>query len=128
MPLTKSPRPKLKFHPHAYLFITDALNEAQTALGRDHQSETSGHVSARELLNGVRSLGQRRFGMMTTAVFRFWGITSTGDVGRIVFELIELGEMKKTDNDQFGDFVDIFSFNDAFDTEYVVDVSKAFQG
>ncbi len=127
MPVTKSPRPELKFHPHAYLFITDALADAQTAFGRDQQSATGGHVSARELLGGVRSLGQRRFGMMATAVFRHWGISSTGDIGRIVFELIDLGEMKKTDNDQFSDFVDIFSFDDAFDTEYVIDVSKAFQ-
>ncbi|WP_010582569.1 Minf_1886 family protein [Schlesneria paludicola] len=127
MPLTKSPRPKLKFHPHAYLFITDALSEAQTSSGRDHQSETGGHVSARELLEGVRTLGQRRFGMMATAVFQHWGISTTGDVGRIVFELIELGEMKKTDNDQFGDFVNVYSFDDAFNSDYAIDVSKAFK-
>lgn len=65
--------------------------------------------------------------MMAPAVFQFWGMSSTGDVGRIVFELIELGEMKKTDNDQFGDFVDVYSFESAFNAEYAIDVSKAFK-
>ena len=127
MHVTKSPRPKLSFHPQAYLFTTDALSEAQTACGRDQKSETGGHVSARELLEGIRSLGQRRFGMMATTVFRHWGISSTADIGRIVFEMIELGDMKKTDNDQFDDFIDVYSFNEAFGANYVVDVSKAFK-
>jgi len=127
MPLTKSPRPKLKYHPHAYHFVTDALSEAQVAYGRDHQSETGGHISARELLDGVRTLGQRRFGMMAKTVFRCWGILSTADIGGIVFEMIELGTMKKTDNDQYNDFVEVFSFDDAFGTEYAIDVSKAFK-
>lgn len=126
MPVTKSPRPELNFHPHAYPFITEALTEAQMVLGRDRSPEAGGHVSARELLNGVRSLGQRRFGMMAPTVFRFWGISSTADFGRIVFEMIEMGEMKKTDNDQFDDFIEVYSFGDAFGTEYAIDISKAF--
>jgi uncharacterized repeat protein (TIGR04138 family) len=127
MPITKSPRSQLKFHPHAYLFINDALTVAQEAFGRDKHSETGGHISARELLDGVRLLGQRRYGMMAPTVFRSWGILSTEDVGRIVFEMIDLGEMKKTEHDQYSDFVEVFSFDDAFNVEYVIDVSKAFK-
>lgn len=65
--------------------------------------------------------------MMASTVLRHWGISSTADIGRIVFEMIELGDMKKTDNDQFDDFVDVYSFNQAFEAEYVVDISKAFK-
>jgi uncharacterized repeat protein (TIGR04138 family) len=60
-------------------------------------------------------------------VFRFWGISATADIGRIVYEMIDLGEMKKTENDQFDDFVEVFSFNEVFDEKYVVDISKAFK-
>ena len=127
MHVTKSPRPKLSFHPQAYLFTTDALSEAQSACGRDHKSETGGHVSARELLDGIRALGLRRFGMMATTVFRHWGISTTADIGRIVFEMIELGDMKKTENEVFEDFVDIYSFDEVFIRDYAVDVSKAFK-
>ena len=127
MPLTKSPRAKLKYHLQAYCFVTDALTEAQATIGREHESETGGHISARELLDGVRLLGQRRFGMMAKTVFRCWGVLATADIGEIVFEMIERGEMKKTENDQFSDFVEVFSFDDAFDADYVIDVSKAFK-
>ena len=127
MPATKSPRPKLQFHPHAYLFITDALADAQAAITRERKTETGGHISARELLDGFRLLGQRRFGMMAIAVFRNWGISSTADVGRMVFEMVELGKMKKTESDQFSDFVEVFSFEEAFGSEYVIDISKAFK-
>jgi uncharacterized repeat protein (TIGR04138 family) len=127
MPATKTSRPKLKFHPQAYLFVNDALNEAQAAFGRSKQSESGGHISARELLEGVRMLGQKRFGMMAPTVLRFWGILSTADVGRMVFELIELGEMNKTENDQFSDFIGVFEFDSAFGADYVIDVSKAFK-
>lgn len=126
MPVTKSPRPELNFHPQAYRFTTDALSEAQSAFGREQNSEAGGHVTPRELLEGVRSLGQRRFGMMAPTVLRHWGVSSTADIGRIVFEMIDRGDMKKTENDQFEDFVDVFSFQDAFDRQYVIDVSKAF--
>ncbi len=127
MPLTKSPRSKLLFHPQAYLFINDALSVAQDVYGRDKLSETGGHILPRELLDGFRQLGQRRYGMLAPVVFRNWGISTTADVGRIVFELIELGEMKKTDSDQFSDFVDVYSFDDAFNADYSIDVSKAFK-
>lgn len=127
MPLTKSPRAKLKYHPHAYCFVTDALTEAQVAIGRDRENEAGGHISARELLEGVRLSAQRRFGMMAKTVFRCWGILATADIGEIVFEMIERGEMKKTENDQFSDFVDVYSFDDAFESDYIIDVSKAFK-
>lgn len=127
MPITKSPRSRLKYHPQAYLFINDALAVAQEAFGRDKTSETGGHILPRELLDGVRLLGQRRYGMMAPSVFRTWGIITTADVGEIVFEMVELGEMKKTDDDRMSDFVDVFSFDDAFNAGYAIDVSKAFK-
>jgi uncharacterized repeat protein (TIGR04138 family) len=127
MPITKLPRAKLKFHPDAYRFINDALSVAQEDYGRDKKQEKGGHILPRELLEGVRRLGQRRYGMMALAVFRNWGMTSTADVGQIVFEMIDLGEMKKTEEDRLIDFVDVFSFEEAFNTDYAIDVSKAFQ-
>ena len=103
------------------------MSVAQEELTLIRQTECGGHISARELLDGVRKLGLRRYGMMAPSVFRYWGITSTDDFGRIVFECIDLGKLKKTDQDQFSDFVEVFSFDDAFNNHYVIDVSKAFK-
>lgn len=127
---TSSRRFRLRFHPQAYLFVTEALRLAQELLGREPGAEPveedSAHISGRELLDGVRVLGQRQFGMLAPSVFKAWGIESTEDVGHIVFELVERGELRKTDQDQISDFRDVFSFETVFQQEYPLDVSKAF--
>ncbi|MEZ6048974.1 MAG: hypothetical protein R3C11_26040 [Planctomycetaceae bacterium] len=59
--------------------------------------------------------------------FRRLGIQTTDDFGRIVFELIEQGEMRKTDKDRLEDFFSVYEFNTAFDKEYEIDVTPVFR-
>ena len=113
------------FHPLAYKFVFSALRFTQEQLGRDRSSEATGHISGTELLDGIRLLGLQHFGMLSIAVFKKWGITSTGDFGRIVFELIEAGEMRKTQNDQLDDFIDVYEFNKVFKEDYSLDTTQA---
>jgi two-component system phosphate regulon sensor histidine kinase PhoR len=70
------------------------LKFTQEQLGRDRRSEVSGHISGPELLDGLRKLALEHFGMLSIAVFKYWGVTSTDDFGHIVFEMIESGEMR----------------------------------
>jgi uncharacterized repeat protein (TIGR04138 family) len=88
----------------AYKFVFSALRFTQEQLGRDRSTEATGHISGPELLDGIRRLGLQHFGMMSIVVFKTWGIHSTDDFGKIVFQLIEAGEMRKTDDDQLHDF------------------------
>jgi uncharacterized repeat protein (TIGR04138 family) len=44
-----------------------------------------------------------------------------------VFELIDRGEMKKTERDQLSDFSHLYDFDEAFVDDYVIDVQKAFR-
>lgn len=114
------------YHKNAYQFVFAALRHAQENLGRDRNNNSTGHVSGRELLEGVRELAQQHYGLMTVSVFAKWGIHCTEDFGKIVFELIESGEMKKTDDDHLEDFVDLYDFKKAFVEDYIVDTAKAF--
>lgn len=121
--------PELRFHQNAYRFLFAALRRTQQGLGRsqahgpdDHRA----HISGGELLNGIREFALEQFGLMSLTVFHCWGIRTTEDFGRMVFELIERGEMRKTDSDQLSDFYDVFDFADAFDRQYHIDVSRAF--
>ncbi len=117
-----------KYHRNAYEFVFDSLRYTQELLDRHLQSEEeSAHISGQELLNGVRQLAQERYGLMAETVFRQWGVHSTEDFGRIVFELIERGEMRKTERDQLADFVDVYDFHQALDIDYVIDVRNAFK-
>jgi len=119
-----------QYHPEAYQFIFAALRHTQQLLDRSVASgpeDEDAHISGRELLEGVRELALEQFGLMTNVVFRQWGIHATEDFGRIVFELVERGEMRKTDRDQLKDFIDIYNFEEVFDRGYEFDTGKAFQ-
>jgi uncharacterized repeat protein (TIGR04138 family) len=112
-----------RYHPHSYQFVYQALRFTQQVLDREAESEDA-HISPGELLQGIRGLALEQFGLMTRCVFRHWGVRSTDDFGRIVFELIERGEMSKTDRDQLSDFFGVYDFEDAFDRSYRIGIGK----
>ncbi len=125
---TQTLRPKpLRYHPQAYVFVTEALRQAQELVGKDSaEDEESAHISGRELLEGVRVLGLKQYGMMAPCVFSAWGIGATEDFGHIVFEMVERDELRKTERDQLSDFCDIYAFIEAFQESYAIDTAKAF--
>jgi uncharacterized repeat protein (TIGR04138 family) len=51
-----------------------------------------------------------------------WGIRSTDDVGAIVFNMIDIGQMRKTRADKREDFQGVYDFAEAFarDLSFVV--------
>lgn len=120
----------LGYHPNAYQFVNEALHYTQQKLGRipgRNVSEDDAHITGPELVEGIRELALKQFGLLTRVVFHTWGIHATDDFGRIVFELIEQQAMRKTESDQLSDFFDLYDFEDAFDRKYEIDVSCAFQ-
>ena len=127
------------FHPDAYEFLKMALRftvHNTPRMNNDESAEQSPpepgvpdesqHVTGQELLEGIRRYALEQFGLMTTWVFQHWGIDTTEDWGRMVFELIDRGEMYKTEHDQLSDFAEVYSFEHAFDLEYEIDTSPAF--
>ena len=128
-PAMQTRRRARAFHPDAYRFVFAALQYTQEELERamsDDIDDESGHISGPELLDGVRALGLRQYGFLARTVFESWNVRSTADFGRIVFELIERGEMRKTDRDQESDFCDVYEFDQALEQAYEVDTAVAF--
>jgi len=128
---------RLRFHPNAYPFVFASLRFTQEMLDRlpnresgpgvEVEVEEDAHISGGELLEGVRRFAQEQFGCLAKTVFNQWGLTRTEDFGRIVFELVERGDMKKTDNDRIDDFIDVYDFDDALLRDYQIDTSSAFK-
>jgi uncharacterized repeat protein (TIGR04138 family) len=96
----------------AYIFVLAALNHV---IGRLSQPR---HITGRELAEGVRDLALERFGPMARTVLEHWGIEKTEDVGAIVFALVECSVLIKQEEDTPADFVNVFDFDDAFQTQY----------
>ncbi len=122
--LKKDPRYRLE----AYQFVRDALAYAQDELGmgqRPERGETDdpppdAHLTGQQLCEAIRQLALEQFGLMSRVVFDTWGVHRTGDFGEIVYNLIEIGLMKKSDTDRREDFEDVFDFAEAFEREFKI--------
>jgi uncharacterized repeat protein (TIGR04138 family) len=124
--------PRLKHPLAAYQFLFEALRFTQEKLGKAQvaaEDEDAAHISGQELLDGIREFARDQFGLMSKSVLDTWGIFETSDFGLMVYELIERGQMRKTDRDCLDDFCDRYDFEAAFgqDDSYDLDVSRAFR-
>lgn len=115
----------------AYEFVFAALGHTQKMLGRTPAVEGSDeigphhHVSGRELLDGIRDLALREFGLMARTVFHIWGIDRTDDFGEIVFNLVAANLMSKTDEDVRADFHHVYDLNQALVQGYQIELKEA---
>ena len=57
---------------------------------------------------------------MAKTVLNSWGIHRTGDFGEIVFNLIRIGQMRKTPGDTQVDFDNLYDFDVAFKQEFKI--------
>lgn len=101
-----------RFDRAAYLFLRDALD--YTLKPRKKAPGQPGHVSGAQLLEGLRQHALKTFGPMVPTVFEYWGIRGTEDFGTIVFNLVEVGILGKTETDSIEDFKGAYTFHDAF--------------
>jgi len=121
----------------AYVFVFEALSYAQNVmeLGTETPSEPQEqehaepdpsadeetperHVSGQELCEAIRRFAVEQFGYMAHTVLSNWGIHKTDDFGQIVFNLISIGQMRKTPDDRIEDFSDVYDFDTAFKQEF----------
>ena len=119
----------------AYVFVFEALNyahnvlemgnpaESEPAPGGEEEPQKRGqerHVTGRELCHAVRRFALEQYGYMAKTVLQSWGIHATGDLGEIVFNLIRIGEMRKTRDDRREDFDNVYDFDVAFRQEFKI--------
>jgi uncharacterized repeat protein (TIGR04138 family) len=82
------------------------------------------HVTGQQLCDGIRQYALAQFGLMSKVVLNSWGIFSTSDFGEIVYNLINVGVLKKSPQDRRSHFDAVYDFDEAFDS--AVAVTEAF--
>ncbi|HEY5752485.1 MAG TPA: Minf_1886 family protein [Chthoniobacterales bacterium] len=107
-----------RYDREGYLFLRDSL-EFTLKQKRKGRSGEIRHVTAAELMDGVRVFALREFGPMVPTVFNYWGVHSCEDLGVMVFNLINAGIFGKNDNDAIDDFKTGFDFHTAFVAPYL---------
>lgn len=100
----------------AYSFVRQGLDHTVKELKKKESAKTRGsqHVTGAELLDGLRVFALDQYGPLAKTVLNSWGITRCGDFGEMVFNLIEYNVFSKTENDRREDFIELYSFDEAF--------------
>ena len=97
-----------RYKPDAYEFVMQALYFTQKKIKRQ------GHMSGKELLEGIRDFAVQEYGPMAKTLLLHWGINKTEDFGNIVFNMIGKKVLSKTENDSVNDFKDVYDFEKTF--------------
>ena len=82
------------------------------------------HLTGQELCRAIRIYAHELYGLLAKSVLNSWGVKRTGDFGEIVYKLIEIGEMTKSDSDQREDFDEVFDFAEAFQRSYRIQIPE----
>ncbi len=102
-----------RFNDDAYRFVREALDHTQKSIGKENRGPIR-HVTGRELLEGIRDFALSQFGPMAMMVLDEWGIHQCADFGEIVFNMVEIGLLAKTEQDSRADFAGGYDFFEAF--------------
>ena len=114
-----------RFKAESYRFIDEALRYAQNVLkmGLDMAPSESDkpaehHVRGQDLSRAVKEFAIAQYGYLARPVLAELGIRKTEDIGRIVYNLIEIGYMKKTPDEQLDDFRNLFDLGEELDKSF----------
>ncbi len=101
-----------RYHERGYLFVLAALEYAQQRL------PTRRHLTGAELAWACRDFALEQFGLLAATVLGHWGITSTADLGCIVFTMIDVGLLARQPSDKLQDFDQVYDFAEVFRLGY----------
>lgn len=113
--------PRYKYE--AYQFIRESLqyaHEQMPELSKAATGETFGrarpkHITGQQLCEACRQYAIDQYGYLAQLVLESWGVTSTSDFGEIVYNLIRIEQMRKSDSDRREDFDEVYTFEGAFE-------------
>jgi len=113
----------------AYQFIREALQYAHEHMSLpdvDAEVETDvpfgepqpRHITGQQLCHSCRKYALDQYGYLSRMVLSRWGIESTSDFGELVYNLIRIEQMRKSEADRREDFDDVYDFDEAFEPEF----------
>ena len=102
-----------RYDMEAYIFVREALDFTITDLKKPDDGPDR-HISGAQLADGFRRYALQEFGPIALKVLNSWGLRCTNDIGEIVFNLVESGELGKREEDSKADFDSLYDFEEAF--------------
>lgn len=91
----------------------------------DESGGTERHLTGQQLCEAIRRYALDQFGYMAAVVLKSWGITTTGDFGEIVFNMIRVEQMRKSPHDRREHFDDVYDFEQVFNKGFRIQPPSA---
>lgn len=104
-----------EYAPDAYVFMRSALDSASRRFGK---TDANPHLSAEELYLGFCAAALEEYGPLAKAVTEHWNITSSADVGAVVYNLIEAGIFGRQEGDTQEQFDNLRPIQDILDEPF----------
>jgi len=142
-PIAKLLKDDRRYKIDAYAFVFEALNYAHTQLGMGVEKpaeseeeapeepeegaskEAERHLTGQQLCEAIRQYALEQYGFMAQCVLNSWGVKTTSDFGEIVFNLIGIGQMRKTADDRREDFDNVFDFDTGFRESFKITLPES---
>ena len=115
----------------AYIFVRDALAYAHRTMSISDQlpvseadevgagdDEGTRHLTGQQLCEACRRYALDQYGYLAKMVLSSWGLRSTSNFGDVVYNLIDIQHMKKSDSDRREDFDNVYVFEEAFEPRF----------
>ena len=124
--LRRDPRYRLE----AYQFVREGLDYAQRVLGmgvgrplrRGQKPPPESHLTGQELSEALRQFAVDQFGFMAKWVLNSWGIYATSDFGELVYNMIAVNLMRKSETDRREDFDNVYEFEEVFVRQFHINL------
>ena len=111
------------FPPMAYCFVRDSVHKALENIAKAKRElrfndEEPPDIQGADLCRFFRDTLINRFGPCAIDVLDTWNIKKTSDFGKIVYKLISVEILGKSENDSVEDFDDVYDFTEEFVMPY----------
>jgi len=98
----------------------DASAEEEEEDDNDDETVAGRHLSGQELCEALRKFALHQYGLLAKSVLEQWGIRSTSDFGSIVYNMIDIGLMRKSPEDRREHFDHCYDFQEAFVEQFEI--------
>ena len=99
---------------HEHMDLPDVAHASDVPVGQPQPK----HVTGQQLCQACREYALDQYGYLAQMVLASWGIQSTSDFGELVYNLIRIEQMRKSETDRREDFDDVYDFQNAFEPKF----------
>ena len=103
----------------ALKFVFDGLGETIREIREESECDSGNrHITGAELARGIANLARQRWGFLANMVLNRWGLSTTRDMGEIVYLMIKHNWMTAQETDRIEDFDDVYDFHEVFEKRF----------